>query len=79
MPHSRSSFHGMLVYITAPTGEAAVSAATTQHPDIVFLDLGLPDLDGVDVIKRIRSWSNMPIIVISAGACVLILLQAART
>ena len=53
-------------YITAPTGEAAIAAATTQQPDIMFLDLGLPDLDGVEVIKRIRSWSQLPIIVISA-------------
>lgn len=53
-------------YITAPAGEAAIAAATTQQPDIVFLDLGLPDLDGVEVIKRIRSWSQLPIIVISA-------------
>ena len=53
-------------YITAPTGVAAITAATTQQPDIVFLDLGLPDMDGVEVIKRIRSWSQMPIIVISA-------------
>ena len=53
-------------YITAPNGESAIAAATTQQPDIVFLDLGLPDLDGVEVIKRIRSWSQMPIIVISA-------------
>ena len=53
-------------YITAPSGEAAIAASTTQQPDIVFLDLGLPDLDGVEVIKRIRSWSQMPIIVISA-------------
>ena len=53
-------------YITAPTGEAAIAAATTQQPDILFLDLGLPDLDGVEIIKRIRTWSQMPIIVISA-------------
>ena len=53
-------------YITTPTGEAAISAATTQQPDIVFLDLGLPDLDGIEIIKRIRTWSQMPIIVISA-------------
>jgi len=53
-------------YATAANGEAAIAAATTQQPDIVFLDLGLPDLDGVEVIKRIRSWSQMPIIVISA-------------
>ena len=53
-------------FITAPTGEAAISAATTQQPDILFLDLGLPDMDGIAIIKRIRSWSQMPIIVISA-------------
>ena len=53
-------------YITAPTGEAGIAAATIQQPDIVFLDLGLPDLDGVEIIKRICTWSQMPIIVISA-------------
>ena len=53
-------------YITASDGEAAIMAATTQQPDIVFLDLGLPDLDGVEIIRRIRTWSQMPIIVISA-------------
>lgn len=53
-------------YITAPNGASAIVATTTQQPDIVFLDLGLPDLDGVEIIKRIRSWSQMPIIVISA-------------
>ena len=53
-------------YITASNGEAAIMAATTQQPDIVFLDLGLPDLDGVVIIRRIRTWSQMPIIVISA-------------
>ena len=40
--------------------------AASHNPDIVLLDLGLPDIDGVEVIKRIRTWSNMPIIVISA-------------
>lgn len=53
-------------YISVPNGEAAIAAASSQQPNIVFLDLGLPDMDGVDVIKRIRSWSQMPIIVISA-------------
>ena len=53
-------------FITAPTGEAAIAAATSQQPDILFLDLGLPDMDGIAIIKRIRSWSQMPIIVISA-------------
>ena len=53
-------------YISAPNGESAISNASSQQPDIVLLDLGLPDMDGVAVIKRIRSWSQMPIIVISA-------------
>ncbi|MDY3619403.1 response regulator transcription factor [Agathobaculum sp.] len=53
-------------YHTAPTGEAAVLEAASHNPDVVLLDLGLPDMDGVDVIRKIRSWSGMPIIVISA-------------
>ena len=53
-------------YLTAPNGEAAIAAASTQQPDIVLLDLGLPDMDGVEIIQKIRSWSQMPIIVISA-------------
>ena len=53
-------------YLTAVDGESAIAAASTQQPDIVLLDLGLPDMDGVEVIGRIRSWSQMPIIVISA-------------
>lgn len=51
---------------TAPSGEAAILAAASHNPEIVLLDLGLPDMDGVEVIKKIRTWSNMPIIVISA-------------
>ena len=53
-------------YLTATDGESAIAAASNQQPDIVLLDLGLPDIDGVEVIKRIRCWSQMPIIVISA-------------
>lgn len=53
-------------YIAAATGEEAILQASTHNPDIVLLDLGLPDMDGVEVIKKIRTWSNMPIIVISA-------------
>ena len=53
-------------YLTATDGESAIAAASTNQPDIVLLDLGLPDMDGVEVIRRIRSWSQMPIIVISA-------------
>ena len=53
-------------YMTATNGENAVMQASSHNPDIVLLDLGLPDIDGVDVIKKIRTWSEMPIIVISA-------------
>lgn len=53
-------------YHTAPTGEAAILEAVSHNPDVVLLDLGLPDIDGVEIIKKIRTWSKMPIIVISA-------------
>jgi len=51
---------------TAASGAEAVMIAASHNPDVVFLDLGLPDMDGIEVIRQIRSWSNMPIIVISA-------------
>ena len=47
-------------------GEQAIMAVSTNKFDIVLLDLGLPDIDGVTVIKKIREWSNIPIIVVSA-------------
>lgn len=50
----------------AETGVQAILEAASQQPDIMLLDLGLPDLDGIEVIRKIRSWSQMPIIVISA-------------
>ena len=53
-------------YLLAKTGEEAILQASSYAPDVVFLDLGLPDIDGIEIIKRIREWSNMPIIVISA-------------
>ena len=53
-------------YLSAQNGASAVMEALSHNPDIVLLDLGLPDMDGVEVIQKIRSWSNMPIIVISA-------------
>lgn len=53
-------------FISAMTGEGAVMETATHNPDIILLDLGLPDIDGVEVINRIRTWSNVPIIVISA-------------
>ena len=53
-------------YLTASNGETAILEASSHNPDIVLLDLGLPDMDGVAIIEKIRTWSNMPIIVISA-------------
>jgi two-component system KDP operon response regulator KdpE len=56
--------HGYEVH-TAGTGEEAVLAAAEEALDLVFLDLGLPDLDGTDVIARVRAFSEVPIIVLS--------------
>ena len=53
-------------YLTAQNGGNAIMQASSHNPDIVLLDLGLPDIDGIEVIKKIRTWSEMPIIVISA-------------
>lgn len=53
-------------YLTAPSGEIAIVEASSHNPDIMLLELGLPDMDGIEVIKKVRTWSNMPIIVISA-------------
>lgn len=47
-------------------GNEAVSMAASHSPDLILLDLGLPDIDGVEVLKRIRKWSNLPVIVVSA-------------
>lgn len=51
---------------TAPNGVQALLELVSQKPDIMLLDLGLPDMDGIEIIKKVRSWSNLPIIVISA-------------
>ena len=53
-------------YLTAKNGAEAIMMASSHNPDVLFLDLGLPDMDGIDVIHQVRSWSNVPIIVISA-------------
>ena len=49
----------------APDGERALDMAARHHPDVVVLDLGLPGIDGVDVIRGIRGWSQVPIVVLS--------------
>jgi two-component system KDP operon response regulator KdpE len=49
----------------AAGGEEALHAVVTDHPDLVILDLGLPDLDGVDVVRRLREWSRVPVLILS--------------
>jgi two-component system KDP operon response regulator KdpE len=56
---------GQFTLVQAENGHAALAAAVTAKPDVILLDLGLPDLDGVEVISRIRQWSQVPIIVLS--------------
>lgn len=51
---------------TAITGEAAIMEIVSYNPDVILLDLGLPDMDGIEIIQKVRSWSKTPIIVISA-------------
>lgn len=53
-------------YIQAENGETAILEATSHNPDVILLDLGLPDMDGVEIIRKVRGWSNVPIIVVSA-------------
>ncbi|MCG2802349.1 MAG: response regulator [Cellulomonas sp.] len=50
----------------AHTGGAALDASATWHPDLIVLDLGLPDLDGMDVLRAVRGWSAVPVVVLSA-------------
>jgi two-component system KDP operon response regulator KdpE len=58
------SAHGYHV-IEAACGKEAIVKMTTERPDIVILDLGLPDMDGLDIIRRVREWSTIPVIVLS--------------
>jgi two-component system KDP operon response regulator KdpE len=50
----------------APDGASALDVAASRRPDVVVLDLGLPDVDGIDVIRGLRAWGSMPIVVLSA-------------
>ena len=51
---------------TATTGQAAIDAVALDPPDLIVLDLGLPDIDGIQVCRRVREWSDVPIVVLSA-------------
>jgi two-component system KDP operon response regulator KdpE len=56
--------HGHIVF-EAATGAEAMQEATGHHPDVIILDLGLPDMDGTEVTRQLREWSSVPIIVLS--------------
>jgi len=58
------SAHGYEV-LDADGGEQALDVARTQRPDLIILDLGLPDIDGIEVTRRLRTWSTVPIIILS--------------
>ncbi len=60
-----ASLSGQYVVLEAGTGEEALTLAASEHPELIILDLGLPDIDGVEVTRRIREWSKIPIIVVS--------------
>jgi two-component system KDP operon response regulator KdpE len=51
--------------VTAGSGRGALQAASETHPDLVVLDLGLPDLDGVEVVRSLRTWTSVPILILS--------------
>lgn len=53
-------------YLTSPNGTTAMNTLLSEQIDLMLLDLGLPDIDGIDIIKKIREWSEIPIIVVSA-------------
>ncbi len=57
--------NGEFTLFQAETGRAALTAAVTSKPDVILLDLGLPDMDGIEIVSRIREWSQVPIIILS--------------
>ncbi len=60
-----ASLSGQYEVVQAADGEEALRAAVTERPDLLILDLGLPDIDGVEVTRRLREWTQIPIIVVS--------------
>lgn len=56
--------HGYTVF-EAAAGEEALSAVVADRPDVIILDLGLPDIDGIDVVRQLREWSQIPIVILS--------------
>ena len=63
----RAALHGQSYRLfEAATGADGLMEAASRQPDVVILDLGLPDIDGLEVIRRLREWSSVPVIVLSA-------------
>lgn len=60
-----ASLNGRYMICEAANGEDAIHAVASERPDLVILDLGLPDLDGVEVTRRLREWTQVPIIIVS--------------
>lgn len=60
-----ASLKGQFFLLEASTGEEALAEAISGHPDAILLDLGLPDMDGIEVTRRLREWTQIPIIIIS--------------
>lgn len=60
------SVSNSFIVSTANTGESAITQIASRNPDVVILDLGLPDIDGMSIIQKVRTWSTHPIIVVSA-------------
>ncbi|MBI3739800.1 MAG: response regulator [Chloroflexi bacterium] len=61
----KATLSGQYDVIEASDGEEAIRASTNDRPDLIILDLGLPDIDGVEVTRRLREWSQVPIIIVS--------------
>ena len=62
--HAALNAHGYIIY-EGINGQEALSMAAAERPDLLILDLGLPDIDGVEVTRQIREWSQLPIIILS--------------
>jgi two-component system KDP operon response regulator KdpE len=61
----QASLSGQYTVLEAATGQEALAATASGRPDVIILDLGLPDMDGIDVTRRLREWTQIPIIVVS--------------
>jgi two-component system KDP operon response regulator KdpE len=60
-----ASLSGQYTVLEAATGEEALAAVVSSRPDVIILDLGLPDMDGLEVTRRLREWTQIPVIIVS--------------